>query len=150
MTKIRIFSSGSKKIGGGYSLSCITVDKVAIAKEVLRVENELHAYIESKERFLESSKRSIFEKIIDCKFGMEDKNVDAKEAAENVTSVEESLLRLDLQILELETKVSVFSQFFEIFIKILLLVQRCFGLHLALTKLRFGTQISVIVTCVML
>ena len=47
-TETNILSSGSKKTGTGYLMPSITADELAIAEEVLRIEIELTASIESK------------------------------------------------------------------------------------------------------
>jgi hypothetical protein len=73
---------------------------------VLTVESELLA--KSKERFLVASKTSISEKNIAFKFGMDDRNVDAAETAENVKMVEEDMKRTDLQTSEIEMKMRDF------------------------------------------
>jgi hypothetical protein len=88
-------------------MSSITADELAIAEEVLRIEIQLTASTESKQRFLKSSKQSISEKIIGCKFGMEDRNADAKEAAESITAIEGRLVTVGLQISDVETEIRV-------------------------------------------
>jgi hypothetical protein len=60
-----------KPIASGYYWPPVLAAKVANAEEVLMVEGELLANIESKERFLVASKTNILEKIIGFKFGMD-------------------------------------------------------------------------------
>ena len=61
--------------------------EVAATEEVLSVEEELLANRRSKQQLLESSQKSIAEKIIAFKFGMDDRLADKKEAADNIDIV---------------------------------------------------------------
>jgi hypothetical protein len=62
---------------------------------------------ESKERFLEASKKHISERIIGFKFGMEDRVADAKEAAENVLALEGAFHKIEDNILDTKRTVSL-------------------------------------------
>jgi hypothetical protein len=97
-----------KPPAGSYYWPPVSEAEVADAEEVLSVESELLANTESKERFLVASKTSISEKNIAFKFGMDDRNVDAAETAENVKMVEEDMKRTDLQTSEIEMKMRDF------------------------------------------
>jgi hypothetical protein len=95
-----------KPPAGSYYWPQVSEAEAADAEEVLTVESELLA--KSKERFLVASKTSISEKNIAFKFGMDDRNVDAAETAENVKMVEEDMKRTDLQTSEIEMKMRDF------------------------------------------
>jgi hypothetical protein len=88
-----------------YYWPSVSAVEIVEAEEVLVVEGKLLANLENKERFLETSKTNILERIIGFKFGMDDKNADAKEAAKNVKMVEEDLKRNALLILQDRMKV---------------------------------------------
>jgi peptidoglycan hydrolase CwlO-like protein len=84
----------------------VSTAEIANAKEVLKVEKELLSNTESKERFLQTLKKNMEEKIIGFKFGVDDRVADAKEAANNVKEVEEALAKLCLNIAKVEATVS--------------------------------------------
>ena len=86
--------------------------KVAIVEEVLEVEVELMANIASKELFLKSSKSRISHKIIAFKFGMDNCEADAREVVDNVKKLQESLDTCNLEIFEVEKRVSFFEYHF--------------------------------------
>jgi hypothetical protein len=71
---------------------------LASIEEVLQVEEEFLQGSERKHQFLLASKKSMEEKIIIYKFGVDDRLADANEAAENVVAAEEALAKIDLQI----------------------------------------------------
>ena len=73
-----------------FSVPQISAMEVATVEEVLNVE-ELLANRRSKHQLLESSQKSIAEKIIAFKFGMDDWLVDKKEAADNIDIVQGDL-----------------------------------------------------------
>jgi hypothetical protein len=75
--------------------------EVADVEEVLLLEEELLANMESKLKFLESSKKQIADKIIGFKFGMDNREADVTEAAKTASNMQDSLKKLDLQIAEL-------------------------------------------------
>ena len=104
----KLFGRKLKPVAG-VGLSPVLIAEIVQAEEVLLVEGELLTNTESKERFLNASKSSIAERIIGFKFGMDDRNSDTKEAAENVTVVEEGLKQNGLLISALETNVSNFD-----------------------------------------
>jgi hypothetical protein len=81
--------------------------ELAIVEEILKVEIELMANTTSKELFLKSSKCSIADRIIAFKFGMDDREADAREVADNAKAVQESLDTCNLQLLEVEKTVSL-------------------------------------------
>ena len=84
----------------------VSTIEVANAQEILKVEEELLSNIESKKRFLQTLKKDMEEKIIGFKFGIDNRVVDAKEAADNVKEVEEALAKLCLNIVEAEATIS--------------------------------------------
>ena len=85
----------------------MSTTKVADAEEVLCMEEEFLANTENKLKFLESSKKLIADKIIEFKFGMDDMEADVTEVAQNASNMQDSLKKLDLQIAELFTIVSL-------------------------------------------
>lgn len=72
----------------------ISAMDVAAAEEVLRAEEELLASRKSDQEFLESSQKTIADKIIAFKFGMDDRLADKKEAAESIDGVQGELDRV--------------------------------------------------------
>jgi hypothetical protein len=78
---------------------------LATVDEVLRVEEELLGSSERKQQFLLASKKTMEEKIVIFKFGVDDRLADAKEAAENVIAVEEALVKINLQIANVQASV---------------------------------------------
>jgi hypothetical protein len=97
---------------GSTSRAADLAAEVAIAEEVLNVEAKLMANIASKELFLKSSKSSISDKFIAFKFGMDDREADAREVADNVKTLQESLDTCNLKILEVEKRVRFFEYHF--------------------------------------
>jgi hypothetical protein len=89
-----------QKAGAGFCFPPALSSEVASAEEVLKVEGELLLNTESKEWFLEASKKHISERIIGFKFGMEDRVADAKEAAENVLALEGAFHKIEDDILD--------------------------------------------------
>ena len=74
-----------------FSVPQILAMEVATAEEVFRVEEELLANRRSKQQLLESSQKSIADKIITFRFGMDDRLADKKEAADNIDIVQGDL-----------------------------------------------------------
>jgi hypothetical protein len=74
-----------------FSVPQISTMEVVAVEEVLRVEEELLANTRSKQQFLESSQKTITDKIIAFKFGMDDRLVDKKEADNNIDIVQGDL-----------------------------------------------------------
>jgi hypothetical protein len=85
----------------------ISPAEITNGEEVLIVEAELLATTENKERFLESSRKTIAEKIIGFKFGMDDHKADVEEAIQNVNIAEEGLKLNDSLINKVQSVVSV-------------------------------------------
>lgn len=77
------------------------------------VEAELLASMEKKELFLETSRKTIAEKIIGFKFGVDDRKADVEEASQNVNVTEEGLELNDSLINEVQSAVSL-SEFFSL------------------------------------
>jgi hypothetical protein len=86
----------------------ISAMEVAAVEEVLRVEEELLANTRSKQQFLESSHKTIADKIIAFKFGMDDWLADKKEVADNIDIVQGDLDKTLQQIDEAKKTVSRF------------------------------------------
>jgi hypothetical protein len=78
---------------------------LATIQEVLRVAEELLVASERKQQSLLASKKTMEEKVVVYKFGVEDRLADAKEAAENVLAAEEALVKIDLQIADVQASV---------------------------------------------
>jgi hypothetical protein len=97
-----------QKPSTGFCFPKVLASEVASAENVLKVEGDLFLNSKSKERFLEASKKHISERIIGFKFSMEDKVVDAKEAAENVLALESALSKIKDDILDTRRTVSLF------------------------------------------
>ena len=76
--------------------------KITNAEEVLIVEAELLATMVKKERFLESLKKTIAEKIIGFKFGINDRKADVEEATQNMNAAKEGLKSNDSLINEVQ------------------------------------------------
>ena len=70
------------------------------------MEEELLANRRSKQQLLESSQKSIADKIIAFRFGMDDRLADKKEAADNIDIVQGDLDKILQQIDEAEKTVS--------------------------------------------
>ena len=71
---------------------------LATIEEVLQVEEEFLVGSERKQQILLAAKKTMEEKIVMYKFGVDDRLDDAKEVAENVTAIEKALAKIDLQI----------------------------------------------------
>ena len=78
---------------------------LATIQEVLRVAEELLVASERKQQSLLASKKTMEEKIVVYKFGVEDRLADAKEAAENVLAAKEALVKIDLHIADVQASV---------------------------------------------
>ena len=90
-----------------WRLPHISLAEITKTEEVLIMEAELLAIMEKKERFLESLRKIIVEKIIGFKFGVDDCKIDVEEAIQNVNVVEEGLKSNDSLINEVQSVVSV-------------------------------------------
>jgi hypothetical protein len=106
-----IREEGEQKPVLGFGPPRILASEITNAEEVLIVEAELVATMEKKERFLESSRKTIAEKIIGFKFGVDDRKADVEEAIQNVNVTEEGLKSTESLISEVRSVVSVFSLF---------------------------------------
>jgi hypothetical protein len=89
----------------------ISPAEITNGEEVLIVEAELLATTENKEWFLESSRKTIVEKIIGFKFGVDKRKADVEEATQNVNVAEDGLKSNDSLINEVQSAVSVSSVF---------------------------------------
>ena len=72
--------------------------ELATIEEVLRVEEEFLVGSERKQQILLAAKKTMEEKLVMYKFGVDDRLDDANEAAQNVTAAKEALANIDLQI----------------------------------------------------
>lgn len=104
---------GEQKPVLGFGARRISPADMANAEEVLMVEAELLATMEKKELFLETSRKTIAEKIIGFKFGVDDRKADVEEASQNVNVTEEGLELNDSLINEVQSAVSL-SEFFSL------------------------------------
>ena len=80
------------------AIGLVSEADLATIEEVLRVEEEFLVDNERKQQILLEAKKTMEEKIVMYKFGVDNRLDDAKEAAENVTAAEEALAKIDLQI----------------------------------------------------
>jgi hypothetical protein len=95
--------TSSSKPSRPSGLPRISPAEITNTEEVLIVEVELLATMENKEQFLESSRKTIAEKIIGFKFGVDDRKADVEEATQNVNAAEEGLKSNDSLINEVQS-----------------------------------------------
>ena len=84
----------------------VSIPNVEDAEEVLHVEEDLLCSVESKEKSEKSLLKSMSEKIIGFKFGMDDHQVDSREASKNVEAAAEELKQIDIRIDKIKATLS--------------------------------------------